>query len=243
MATLRILIADDHEVVRKGIKSVLEGHEGWQICGEAENGRDAVTKAQSLKPDIVILDVGMPVLNGLEATRQILKNRVSTKVLVLSVHETEQLVQQVLEAGAQGYLFKSDAGRDLVNAVDSLAQNKTFFTSKVAQFVLDTFLGKRSAPECGAATLTTREREVIQLLAEGNVTKEVAVALKLSVKTAETHRSNLMKKPDLHSMSELVLYAVRNNIVQVTNLPPSRDATPATPIPGTPRAYGDRSGA
>jgi DNA-binding NarL/FixJ family response regulator len=219
MPALRVLIADDHEVVRKGIKSMIEGHQGWQVCGEAADGRDAVAQSHSLTPDVVVLDVSMPVLNGLEATRQILKSRPATKVLILSMHETEQVVQQVLEAGAKGYLFKSDAGRDLVSAVEALEQDKTFFTSKVAQLVLDTFLGKRPPSESGTDVLTAREREVVQLLAEGKSSKEIAVALELSVKTAETHRSNLMKKLSLHSVSELVLYAVRNNIVHVTHLP------------------------
>jgi len=159
----------------------------------------------------------MPLLNGLDATRQIVKAQPAAKVLVLTMHESEQVVQQVLEAGARGYLMKSDASRDLVNAVEEIQRNKTFFTSKVAQLVLDTFLRKRPrAAEAGTAqSLTPREREVVQLLAEGKSTKEVAVALDLSVKTAETHRSNIMRKLDIHSVSELVLYAVKNNIVQV----------------------------
>jgi len=217
MTTARILIADDHEVVRKGIRAILEAHPGWEASGESADGRDAVEKAAALKPDVVIIDIGMPQLNGLEATRQILKNRPNTKVLVLTMHESEQVVQQVLEAGARGYLLKSDASRDLVRAVEELLRNKTFFTSKVAQLVLDTFLRRRPrADETGASNvLTPREREVVQLLAEGKSTKEVASALNLSVKTAETHRSNIMRKLDIHSVSELVLYAVRNNIVQV----------------------------
>ncbi len=217
MTTARILIADDHEVVRKGIRSILEAHPGWEASGESADGRDAVEKAAVLKPDVVIIDIGMPLLNGLEATRQILKNRPNTKVLVLTMHESEQVVQQVLEAGARGYLLKSDASRDLVRAVEELLRNKTFFTSKVAQLVLDTFLRRRPRTDETSTSnvLTPREREVVQLLAEGKSTKEVASALNLSVKTAETHRSNIMRKLDIHSVSELVLYAVRNNIVQV----------------------------
>src|SRR5215467_4656810 len=133
MTTARILIADDHEVVRKGIRAILEAHPGWEASGESSDGRDAVEKAQALKPDVVIIDIGMPLLNGLEATRQILKGRPNTKLLVLTMHESEQVVQQVLEAGARGYLLKSDASRDLVRAVEELLRNKTFFTSKVAQ--------------------------------------------------------------------------------------------------------------
>ncbi len=216
MEKLRILIADDHEVVRQGVRNLLEGRPGWEVCAEAVDGRDAVEKAVELKPDIVILDIGMPNLNGLEATRQILHNRPEAKVLILTIHESEQVVREVLEAGARGYLLKSDTGRDLVSAIEALHKNQTFFTSNVAEMVLENYL--RNKPESSPGTkneLTPREREIVQLLAEGKSTKEVAVALGLSVKTAETHRANIMRKLNLHSISELVLYAVRNNIVQV----------------------------
>ena len=213
MATLRIFLADDHEVVRNGIRSVLTTQPGWEICGEASNGREAVEKVAALKPNIVVIDIGMPELNGLEATRQIIKADEMAKVLVLTVHESHQVVREVLDAGARGYILKSDAGRDLITAVQALQRNKTFFTSKVAELMLDSFL--KGKPGIQNEILTAREREVVQLLAEGKSTKEVAVALGLSVKTAETHRSNIMRKLDLHSVSELVLYAVRNNIVQV----------------------------
>jgi DNA-binding NarL/FixJ family response regulator len=185
------------------------------VCGEAINGRDAVEKFEKLKPDVMILDIGMPMLNGLEATRQVMRTSPETKVLVLTMHESEQVVRDVLEAGARGYLLKSDAGRDLVTAVEALQRNKTFFTSKVAEMVLETFVKSRPSSSPMREVLTPREREVVQLLAEGKSTKEVAVALGLSVKTAETHRSNIMRKLDLHSVSELVLYAVKNNIVHV----------------------------
>ena len=222
MAPLRIFLADDHEVVRNGIRSVLITQPGWEICGEASNGREAVEKVAAMKPDVVIIDIGMPELNGLEATRQIVKASETTKVLVLTVHESHQVVRDVLDAGARGYILKSDAGRDLIAAVQALQRNKTFFTSKVAELMLDSFL--KGKPGIEKEILTAREREVVQLLAEGKSSKEVAVALGLSVKTAETHRSNIMRKLDLHSVSELVLYAVRNNIVQVV---PPVTATPA----------------
>lgn len=217
MDKTRILIADDHEVVRKGLRAILEGHPGWEVCGEAADGRSAVEKSEELRPDIVIVDIGMPQLNGLEATRQILKNQPDIKVLVLSVYESEQLVEEVLDAGARGYVLKSDASRDLVRAIEELQRNHTFFTSRVGQLVLETYLGKRAHGKMkgGSSPLTPREREVVQLLAEGKSSKEVAVALNLSVKTAETHRANIMRKLDVHSISELVLYAVKNNIVQV----------------------------
>lgn len=229
MAKMRILIADDHEVVREGIRAILDSHPAWEVCGEVADGRRAVESARELRPDLVIVDIGMPLLNGLDATRQILKALPNAKVLVLTMHESEQVVQQVLEAGARGYLMKSDASRDLINAVEEILRNKTFFTSRVAQLVLDAFRNKRprSLESDTAQSLTPREREVVQLLAEGRSTKEVAVALDLSVKTAETHRSNIMRKLDIHSVSELVLYAVKNNIVQVVPpLPaPTRDAS------------------
>jgi DNA-binding NarL/FixJ family response regulator len=218
MGTFRIFIADDHEVVRKGLAALLQAQPDWQICGEAGDGRDAVEKVQQLKPDVVILDIGMPSLNGLEATRQILKTNPHARILILTLHDSDQVVREVLNAGARGFLLKSDAARDLVAAVEALRRDKTYFTSKVATMVLEGYLkgGTPGAiPTAGRNRLTPREREIVQLLAEGKSTKEVAVALGLSVKTAETHRSNIMRKLQLHSVSDLVLYAVRNNIVHV----------------------------
>jgi DNA-binding NarL/FixJ family response regulator len=218
---LRILVADDHEVVRHGVRALLDGRPGWEVVAEAADGRDAVEKALQLKADVVILDIGMPNLNGLEATRQILRSLPQARILILTMHESEQVVREVLEAGARGFLLKSDAGRDLVAAVEALQRHKTFFTSKVAEMVLESFLKSKPRPadQAEREILTPREREIVQLLAEGKSTKEVAVALGLSVKTAETHRSNIMRKLNLHSISELVLYAVRNNIVQVVQPP------------------------
>jgi DNA-binding NarL/FixJ family response regulator len=214
----RIFIADDHEVVRKGLISLLEAQPGWEVCGEAGDGREAVEKASELKPDITILDIGMPSLNGLEATRQILKVNPDAKILVLTLHDSDSVVREVLNAGARGFLLKSDAARDLVAAAEALRRDKTYFTSKVAAMVLEGYLKGGVAPSPTQVTrnrLTPREREIVQLLAEGKSTKEVAVALGLSVKTAETHRSNIMRKLQIHSVSDLVLYAVRNNIVHV----------------------------
>ena len=213
----RVLIADDHEVVRKGLRTLLEEQPGWQVAGEACDGREAVEKAKNLKPDVTVLDISMPTLNGLEATRQMMKNNPQSRVLVLTMHESDPLIREVLGAGARGYLLKSDAGRDLVNAVDAIRRNKTFFTARVAQMVLDGYLDKKIAKpdtETPRDRLTPRQREIIQLLAEGKSSKEVASALNLSIKTAETHRANIMRRLDCHSVSELVRYAVRNNIVQ-----------------------------
>jgi DNA-binding NarL/FixJ family response regulator len=217
MSTLRILIADDHEVARRGIRALLESHSGWEVVAEASNGRDAVNYTLHLKPDVALLDIGMPSLNGLDATRQILAAAPATRVLILTMHDSEQVVREVLAAGARGFLLKSDAGRDLLTAVEALQFRRTFFTTKVAQLVLEGYLhpGASDADLLSRSVLTPREREVIQLLAEGKTTKEVATTLNLSVKTAETHRTNLMRKLDLHSVVDLTLYAVRNGIVHV----------------------------
>lgn len=218
MKTLRILIADDHEVVRHGVRSLLQAHAGWEVCGEAVDGRDAVAKAASLRPDIIVMDIGMPNLNGLDAAREILRENPRALILILTVDESEQLMRDVLNAGARGFLLKSDAGRELVTAVDALQQHRTYFTSKVSELVLSGYLTGRSpapVPEISRDRLTPREREVVQLLAEGKTTKEAAAVLGMSVKTAETHRSNVMRKLNFHSVSQLVLYAVRNKIIQV----------------------------
>lgn len=216
MGAFRILVADDHEVVRKGLIAILEQTPEWQVCGEACNGREAAEKAKQLMPDVVVMDVSMPGLNGLEATRQVMRANPATKVLILTLHDSDQIVRDVLDAGARGLLLKSDSGRELVAAVDALRRDKTYFTARVAALVLEGYLRGGAPFTPGRSPLTPREREVVQLLAEGSSTKEVAVTLGLSVKTAETHRSNIMRKLQLHSVSSLVLYAVRNNIVDVT---------------------------
>jgi DNA-binding NarL/FixJ family response regulator len=214
------LVADDHEIVRRGLVSLIKSQPAWEVCAEADNGRQAVELAKQLKPGIVILDIGMPTLNGLEATRQILRENPQTRVLILTITDTDQAVREVLDAGARGFLLKSDAARDLLSAIEALQYNKTFFTARVAEMVLSGYRGTHGTSKKNVLpTLTPREREVVQLLAEGRSTKEVASHLDLSVKTAETHRSNIMRKLGLHSVSELVLYAVRNNIVQVATGP------------------------
>jgi DNA-binding NarL/FixJ family response regulator len=220
MAPFRILLADDHEVVRAGLRALLEEQSGWEVVAEAVDGRDAVEKASKLKPDAVVIDIAMPSLNGLEAVRQIVKAVPNTKVLVLTMYDSDPLIQQVLQAGARGYLLKSDAGRDLVSAIEALRRNKTFFTPKVSQMVLEGYLDKNpkdkdKEPESEAESLrlTSRQREIVQLLAEGKSSKEVAAVLGLSVKTAETHRANIMRKLDCHSVTELVRYAIRNHII------------------------------
>lgn len=214
MKKLRILIADDHEMVRQGLRAVLENRPGWQVCGEATDGRDTVAKTRQLKPDVVVMDISMPQLNGLEATRQIARACPSTAVVILTVHDSETLVRRVLEAGARGYVLKSDAGRDVVAAIESVASNKPFFTTAVSELLLQTFLKAFESREHRKATepLTPRERETLQLLAEGKSNKEVGAILRISVRTVETHRAHIMKKLDLQSFSDLVHYAIRNSI-------------------------------
>jgi len=220
MAPFRILLADDHEVVRAGLRALLEEQSGWEVVAEAVDGRDAVEKASKLRPDAVVIDIAMPSLNGLEAVRQIVKAVPNAKVLVLTMYDSDPLIQQVLQAGARGYLLKSDAGRDLVSAIEALRRNKTFFTPKVSQMVLEGYLDKNpkdkdkeQESEAESLRLTSRQREIVQLLAEGKSSKEVAAVLGLSVKTAETHRANIMRKLDCHSVTELVRYAIRNHII------------------------------
>jgi DNA-binding NarL/FixJ family response regulator len=212
---VRILIVDDHEIVRTGMRSLIETKPGLAVCGEASNGREAVNQAAALKPDMVILDLAMPDLNGLEAARQILAAAPRTLLLVLSTHHDEDLVREVIAAGARGYVLKSDAARDLTAAIESLKSGRPFFSPQVANVVLDGFVGRGRAPDDGTKSrLTAREREVLQLLAEGRSTKEVAAKLEVGIKTAETHRANLMKKLGLQTVGELVRYAVRNHIVE-----------------------------
>lgn len=213
MKPARIIIADDHELVRRGLAATLADVEGWSIVAQASNGRQAAELVVIHKPDVAILDLSMPELNGLDATRLILAAEPRTRVLILTAHESEQSIREVLSAGAQGYVLKSDAGRILVSAVAALLDGRTFFTSKVTQLVLEGYL--RSAPEVPAAmpTLSAREREIVQLLAEGRSNKEVAQRLAISVKTAETHRSNIMRKMAFDSLADLIRYAVRNKII------------------------------
>ncbi|HZO21828.1 MAG TPA: response regulator transcription factor [Steroidobacteraceae bacterium] len=214
MKPARIIIADDHEFVRRGLVATLAEVRGWTVVAEASNGRKAVDLVREFHPDIAILDLSMPELNGLDATRQILEIDAVTRVLILSAHESEQLTREVLKAGAQGYVLKSDAGRVLVTAVEALLDGRPFFTSKIGQLVLDGYL--RGAPvetDSSMPALSSREREIVQLLAEGRSNKEVARVLGISVKTAETHRSNIMRKMEFGSLADLIRFAVRNKII------------------------------
>lgn len=215
MSNLRILIADDHEVVRQGIVGMLNSHEGWEVCGQASDGREAVKMVEKLKPALAILDITMPGLNGIDAARQIRKSNPDVKILIYSMHYAERLVQEVFQAGADGYVLKSDAGKHLVQAIESILAGQRFFSSKVSEVIFEGFLRGNSAPETGGEErLSPRERETVQLLAEGKSNKEVAAILGISPKTAETHRAVIMRKLGLSAFSDLVRYAVRNGIIE-----------------------------
>jgi DNA-binding NarL/FixJ family response regulator len=214
----RILIADDHEIVRRGLRAIISGQPEWAVVGEALTGREAVELARQHKPDLVIMDIGMPELNGLEATRQLLKEFPGLEVLILTMQESEQVIREVLDTGARGYILKSDAGRELVAAVSALQRHRPYFTTKVSEMVLTGYLRGSGHPgeadDAPRMRLTPREREIVQLLAEGKSNKEVATALNISVKTAETHRARIMAKLNIRSVGELVRYAVRNRMVE-----------------------------
>jgi DNA-binding NarL/FixJ family response regulator len=213
---LRILIADDHEIVRRGLKALLSSRPDWIVCAEASTGREAVAMAEQHRPDIVVMDISMPGLNGLEATRKIRKVLPKAQVVILSIHYSDQLVREVLDSGARAYVLKSDASRDLLSAVEAVTSNRPFFTAGAARILVDGFCNTPSSPQPSLLrkSLSAREREIVQLLAEGKSTKEVAVILGISVKTAETHRSNIMRKLEMHSVSEFIRYAVRNNMIE-----------------------------
>jgi DNA-binding NarL/FixJ family response regulator len=211
MMSLRILIADDHEAVREGVRVMLERVPGWEICGSATTGREAVNEATRLRPDIVILDMGMPDLTGVEAARKIKRLLPETELLIFTASESEELIREVFQAGAKSYILKADAAAHLIDAVRALSEHRPFFTSKIAEVVFAKFMdGKSKTPD---AELTDREREVIQLLADGKSNKEIADAMGISVRTAETHRANLLRKLKLSSVAELVRYAIRNGMI------------------------------
>ena len=222
MKPYRILIADDHEIVRRGLRVLLQNREGWEICGEASDGMDAVSKVLQLKPDLAILDIKMPKLNGLEATRQIMQHEPQTAVLVLTIDESEHVFREAVKAGAKGYLHKSEAARSLKDAVESLQRGQQFVTSQNWDRPIEGRMHDRNPAglaEVGRNRLTPRELEIVQLLAEGKTSKEVSALLGISVKTTETHRSNIMRKLNFHSVSQLVMYAVRNNLLRMPQEP------------------------
>ena len=216
MARVRILLADDHTIVRQGLRKVLEERPDWEVVAEAGDGREAVRLAEQHKPDVAILDVAMPLLNGIEATRQISRRVPDTRVLVLSMHADEAYVTEILQAGAAGYLLKDSADVDLLKAVDEASQGRSFFSPAIARVMLDDYV--RQLSDKGITdryqSLSEREREIFQLIAEAKTNKEIAALLNVSPSTVETHRAHIMEKLDLHSAAEIVLYAVRRGVIR-----------------------------
>jgi DNA-binding NarL/FixJ family response regulator len=217
MKAFRILLADDHPVFRMGVCSLIRSHQEWEVCGEAADGREAITKCTQLKPDLLILDICMPKLNGVDAARQILKHNPEQKILVLTNVESEQVVQDCLQAGVGGWVYKSDRADELTAAIEQMQLNRSSFSSRISNLILAGYLKQRGENPTPVvpARLSPREREVVQLICEGKTSREVAILLGISTKTMETHRSNVMTKLRLHSTAELVMYAIRNEIVHV----------------------------
>jgi DNA-binding NarL/FixJ family response regulator len=210
---VRILLADDHDLVRQGLRSLLGAQPGWTVCGEATNGHEAVALSKQLRPDVAVLDVHMPGMDGLRATREILADSFHTEILILTLDECGEVVQAATEAGARGIVMKSDAARDLVVAVAALARHEPFYTAKASQIIMQNLARPLGASSPDPAALTRREREVAVLVAEGRSNKEIATALGISAKTVESHRRNIMHKLGLKSAAQLVRYAVRNCLV------------------------------
>ena len=205
----RILIADDHELVLSGLRAILEAHPNWEVVAEASDGKEAVAKAIETRPDVAVIDYSLPLANGIEATRKICARLPRTEVLIFTMHDNETLIQELLKAGARGYLLKSDARRYLIGAIESLALHRPFFTAKVSEALLDTFLRKSNRKR---SVLTPREQQVVQLIAEGHSNKQIASFLDIGIKTVETYRSSSMRKLHLGSAADLVRYAIRNEI-------------------------------
>jgi len=216
MNNVRVLVADDHEAVLEGVRALLEREAGLEVCGVASNGRDAVTYATKMKPDVVVLDMTMPDLDGISAIRQIKRALPETEVVVYSAHSSEEVIEEAFDAGAKSYIGKAGTSRDLIDAIRSVAEHKPFFTPEISQILFGKFLGADGPKKAGMSEqkLTPREREVVRLLAQSSSNKEIAAALGISVRTAETHRATLMRKLGIKSLAGLVRYAIRNNIIE-----------------------------
>ena len=209
---VRIVIADDHEVVRSGLRSIVECHEGWEVVGEAENGKVALTASLATKPDILITDYSLPLMNGVEVTRQVRQRLPKTEVLMFTMHDTDAIVSEALSAGARAFLLKSDAKKHLVSAIESLAHHKPFFTGRLSERMLDSYLAKQNGKP--GPVLTPRERMVVQLIAEGNSNKDISTILSVSIKTVESQRAAAMRKIEVTSTAGIVRYAIRNRIIE-----------------------------
>jgi two-component system response regulator NreC len=213
---LRILIADDHDVMRQGTRSVVERQKGWEVCGTASNGREAVTKAVELKPDIIIMDMTLPELNGLDATIQIKRRLPQTEILLFTAHESDDLIRNAFQAGVKSFILKSEAHQILIEAIESLSWHKPFFSAKVSEILFSNMLqraeGRHEATESGKR-LSEREREVVQLIAEGKSNKAAADALGISARTVEAHRATILRKLGIDSLADLVRYAIRHKMV------------------------------
>ena len=209
---IRILIADDHDIVRSGLRKILEAHPNWEVIAEAIDGSDAIRKAVETKPDIAVIDYALPMVNGIEVTREIRSRSPKTEVLIFTMHDNERLIENVLKAGARGYVLKTDAKQHLIDAIEALAAHKPFFTGKASTTLLDAYLAR---PDKEAASpLTNREHQILQLIAEGYTNKQIANLLRVSLKTVETHRAAVMRKLDASGTADLVRYAIRNKIIE-----------------------------
>lgn len=216
MNKIRVLLADDHTILREGIRALLAAQPDIEVVGEAANGREAVSRARDLKPDVVLMDIAMPLLNGLEATRQIKKEHPEIGVLVLTMHDSQEYVSQILRAGASGYVIKEAAASDLVSAIHAVHGGGAFLYPSVAKMLVDDYLRRVGAEGERYERLTDREREVLQLIAEGHTNKEIADLLCLSVKTVQTHRAHIMEKLNLHDKGELIKYAIQRGIIELS---------------------------
>ncbi len=216
MQKIRILLVDDHSILREGIKALLENQHGIEVVAEAENGREAVLKATQIQPDVVLLDISMPLMDGLEATRQMKRENPEVKVLVLTMYDDEEYFFQLLRAGASGYVTKKAVGKELTSAIEAVYRGESYFCPSMSKYLLSDYLRLDKATEnIKQVELTFREREIVKLIAEGYTNQQIADSLHRSVKTIESHRSNILRKLDIHDTIELVKYAVRKKLIEI----------------------------